>query len=182
MFDWIKRWIGPGRRELRAEAELWRVRCERSNSDRDRATRVAKQMRREAGQERHRGDVLEAKLRSAMQQLALAAEPERTPGCAKVRFHQRSEAEQWMRQVLEDTGGQDGEMKTYPCRACPRSPVTMARYWHVGHPAKGREARDAAKERARAATRAARTAGRTIAQQISPEVLAVLRTMSGDGR
>jgi hypothetical protein len=98
-------------------------------------------------------------------------------GCGKVRLHWRPEADRWADEIARGTGQPREVLEVYQCKACPRSPVTIQRYWHVGHPLDedGRAAKAAAK-RVRADVRSGAVAdGRTVGQMVSPAVMAKLR-------
>jgi hypothetical protein len=51
--------------------------------------------------------------------------------CAKVRLYNRADAVAFARLVERATRA--GELEPYRCLACPRYPLTLARYWHVRH-------------------------------------------------
>lgn len=170
------------RAELRGEAERWRERCEKSNAEKQRVHGRLKAQRKELNslvhEQRCRADRAEARLARAMARLAtMATEPARAEGCSKVRLHHRSEADSWAEQIANGTGSRVEDLEVYQCRSCPRSPVTMGRYWHVGHSLSGVAARVESKERYAAAQGRARAAGTQIAQRVDPQVLARLKEM-----
>lgn len=173
----VRDWFGPNRAELRAEVETWKRRCVMSNNDRDVAQRRARECQRKEGLLRGEINNLEARLRSAEQRLRLTAEPERRAGCTKVRLHHRGDAEAWAERIIADTGGTPGELKVYPCRTCPRSPVTGQRYWHAGHAldGQGRVAKEHAAQRRAEQIISAKRGGLTIGQRVDPSVVARLR-------
>lgn len=72
----------------------------------------------------------------------------------------------------------------YSCKDCPRSPVTMRRYWHAGHSELGQSmiAKAAFIERRRETERAARRDGNLLAQRLEPAVLAGLRKLRDQGK
>lgn len=184
--QWWRKVAGPTRADLRAEVDAWRGRADRQSEQVRQAHRERKAQRAELNAqlttERDRVRQLKARLRRAEQALALtAAEPERGE-CTKVRFHHRGGAETWALQILADTEGVPGSMKAYQCReGCPRSPVTMQRYWHVGHQdtPEAQLAKEAARARREQRYVAARRDGRTLGQQIDPRVMARMRQMTG---
>jgi hypothetical protein len=173
----IRRWLrmGPTRAELVAEADLWQMRCERSNVDRD-ETRV-------------RAKAAEEKLRAAerrineLREAARLREPDRVDGCSKVRFHRRAEADDWAAAIARRTGEGVEAYHTYACKVCPRSPVTMRRYWHAGHlGTEEAKAAEAAGQNRRAVQQLdASRAGRLLGQRVDPTVIAKLRDLHGGG-
>jgi hypothetical protein len=166
---WLR--MGPTRADLAAEAALWRARCDRSNAERDASRARAVQA----------GKDLRAAQRKIDTLLALAKEPDRVNGCSKVRFHRQQEAEDWAAAVASRTGEPVETYETYPCKACPRSPVTVERYWHVGHRPtdEARAAQVAGELRRRAEIIDARRGGRLLEQRVDPTVLARLRELGG---
>jgi hypothetical protein len=178
----MRRWFGPRRAELRAEVELWRQRCERKDrAERDAHRRIA-ELRREVGPLRAEVHNLSERLRVTRQKLALAVEPEQRDGCRKVRLHYRDEALLWAAQIEQKTGGQVGDLHVYRCKICPRSPVTMQRYWHAGHPEteEGQAAKQASMDRTRAERASATRAGLTVAQRVDPRVMERLKRIGGE--
>ncbi len=158
---------------------MWRRRRGREAEEKRAAHGRVGAVRVELGQVRHalsieRGRVehLENELRKARARLALAAEPARTE-CAKVRLHFKAEAERWREQIAADTDSPVEDLSVYDCRVCPRSPVTMRRYWHVGHD--DPEAKAETMARKDDARRAAASEGRLIAQRLGSDVAAKLR-------
>ena len=178
----MRRWFGPRRAELRAEVELWRQRCERKNAEVHEAHRLIKKLRGEIGTMRGQVHDLGAQLRVARQKLALDVEPERRDECRKVRLHYRDEALLWAAQIEQKTGGQVGDLHVYRCKICPRSPVTMQRYWHAGHPEteEGQAAKQASMDRTRAERVSATRAGLTVAQRVDPRVMERLKRIGGE--
>lgn len=55
-------------------------------------------------------------------------EPGPSERCGKVRLRDEAEAEVFAAQVFARTGH---EVRVYPCRDCPRNPVTLQRFLHV---------------------------------------------------
>lgn len=55
-------------------------------------------------------------------------EPEGVEGCVKVRLRDETEALTFAARVRADTGV---ACEPYPCRLCPRQPVSTAKFWHV---------------------------------------------------
>ncbi len=175
----MRGWLGwgPTRAELVAEVELWKRRRDRVEQERNAAHARAKAAEKELRQ----AAVRERDLESRISELLVAAlnEPGRVEGCEKVRFHQQDEAGGW-RDRLSKLSREPVEVFTvYGCKTCPRSPVTMRPYWHVGH--LGSEA--AQKSKAAAAQRRAeernkaRRAGLLLGQRVDPGVLAKLHQM-----
>jgi len=174
----MRRWLGSSRAELRAEAEVWRRRCERKDVELREAHARAKEHRRMAGEHRARVNELVEQLANAKQKLALAGEP--AGGCGKVRLHRRADAEEWAELIVQRTNGPSNAMTAYQCRSCPRSPVTLSRYWHVGHPGtpEAQAVRRETKDRRKQAEAAANRNGLMIGQQIDPSVMAKLRELT----
>jgi hypothetical protein len=168
-----RRWLrlGPSRAELRTEADRWRQRCEWADEGKRRAYARAKEAEKLVRQIRHQ---LHDQLN----------EPERVDGCSKVRFHREDEADGWAAAIAQATGEDPAAYMTYDCKRCPRSPVTMRKYWHVGHDDSGEAQREKAAGRARRADQviAARKAGRTVAQQVDPQTAARLRDLMRRGQ
>lgn len=173
---WLRRWLGPSRRELRELAETWERRCAVAQGQTREAHVALREARVRGGEQKHRAEVAEARLRSAQQRLELAAEPVQRPGCGKVRLHRRAEADEWREQIEQRTGKADG-LAVYSCKVCPRSPVTMKRYFHVGHPHGAEEAKQASKAEHFRAQAVAEREGLTIGQRVDPRVMAKLRGM-----
>jgi hypothetical protein len=169
----IRSWLGlgPTRAELIAEALAWKTRCKSSNEARDAAYARAKAAERLA------------KTAGRMVRDGLN-EPDRVQGCAKVRFHQQIEAESWAAAIAADTGESVRNYNTYACKTCPRSPVSLSRYWHVGHVGsmEAQIDKDASKDRRIARHIAARRDGATIEQRIDPRIMAKLRGITERGR
>lgn len=170
-----RRWLrlGPSRAELMAEVQQWKSRTERS----EKAT-LAACLRAKNAEER---------LREAEQQVLdlqgllhdRFTEPTRADGCDKIRFHNKTEADDFGAAVAQRSGEDPSVYYTYGCKICPRSPVTMLRYWHVGHPArkKAQQSKEAAKQRRADQQRQARRAGNQIVQRLDPEVAERLRAL-----
>jgi hypothetical protein len=111
-------------------------------------------------------------------------QPDRVDGCTKVQFHQQDEAREWLLKIATEAGEDPGQYRTYDCKICPRSPVTMRRYWHVGH--RGSEqaqASKAATRRQREADRAAaRRQGNLLRQRVDPATVAKLLALKKEDR
>ena len=166
--DWFG--LGPSRAELVADAERWHQRCLRSNAARDEAYARIKTLR---------GQVHDADLRVHAIRAILAdrlSEPTRITGCDKVRFHREDEAVDWLADIARNVGQPEHVFHVYDCKTCPRSPVTMARYFHVGHTgsARGQAAKAAGKARDAKRRAEAEKAGRLLRQRVDPRVLARL--------
>ena len=171
IFKWarIRRRLGlsPTRAELAAEVELWRRRNRGAEAERDAAYVRAKNSERELRAFVHEG----------------LNEPGRVDGCTKVRFHREPEARDWADAIARRTGEKPEDYHTYQCKKCPRSPVTMARYWHAGHPlTPGAVAsKEAYVQRRRAEQKSAAGNGRLLGQRVDPRVLAQLRRIKEEG-
>jgi hypothetical protein len=162
MIGWFRR--RPTRADLVAEIELWKSRCQRNEQRLHEAYARAKTAEKLLRQFR----------REVYDRLD---EPARVDGCIKVRFHRRPEAADWAVAVANGCNEDPADYNTYQCKICPRSPVTTARYWHVGHDSK--QAKAAATAARRAQEAAARRGGRQLDQRIDPTVLARLRREIG---
>jgi hypothetical protein len=108
-------------------------------------------------------------------------EPPSADGCQKIRFHREGEAVEFAEALAAKTGEPVAAYNAYPCQRCPRSPVTVRRYYHVGH-----VSGSAAAEAARKAEHLRRTAdahrgGRLVEQRVDPAVLARLRQVARRG-
>jgi hypothetical protein len=164
---------------LAAEARVWRERCDRASADARAAyvrTKAAEKLTRV---EQVRCRELETKISNIM--AAALNEPGRVEGCDKIRFHRRIEASDWAKNLAGRTGEPVEVYKTYPCNTCPRSPVTMSRYWHVGHrgSADAQASKAEAQQQRSQARASARRSGRLVEQRVDPEVLARLREIGG---
>jgi hypothetical protein len=184
----IRRWLrlGPTRAELIAEAELWKARNGRKEQLLKEAfarAKTAEKGLRAAGVEQGRVEELTARV-AALTALVDAGlgEPERREDCSKVRFHRQEEAEDWAATIGEATGEGAEALNAYQCKVCPRSPVTMRRYWHAGHADGGSSAAKAARHRSRQIRAAeARRDGNLLAQRVDPSVLDRIRKMAEEG-
>lgn len=182
--DRVRALFGPTRKELRAEVETWKARRETEAGEKRAAhTRLAA-VRMELGQTRHalslaRGQVqsLEGQLRRALVRAELAMEPAQGE-CVKVRLHHKADAELWREKIAATTKSAVGDLAVYECKTCPRSPVTLHRYWHVGHV--DPEAKADSMMRWRAGRRQAVRENRTVGQRIDPAVMEKLRAIGGD--
>lgn len=172
MLTAMRRWLRrpPSRAELRGEADLWMERCRRSNEERDAARERAEQ-----------ADQLVARLQQQIN--AGLNEPDRVEGCDKIRFHRWQEAEDWRVELAYHTDQNPDALHAYDCKVCPRSPITMRRYFHVGHPARRVSQREkrAAQGRRAGERIEARREGRLINQQVDPLVLAKLKQIQNGG-
>lgn len=74
-------------------------------------------------------DVQLAILRRVVAELLEPAAPGQ--GCTKVRLYTRRDAEAYARIVERESAA--GALKAYKCEVCPRYPLTLSRYWHIGH-------------------------------------------------
>lgn len=197
----FRKWLGlgPGKAELLDALEFWRARAEQNERERNESQALAKQRRRELGQVRQTAEQQAAALRQQLrdelvqawkdgdarvarvrgQLNALLNQPADSGKCVKVRFHQRPEAEEWLLQVAANGGTSPELYKTYPCDDCPRSPVTIRRFWHVAHLAT-KEARDAAaasKARHSQLIKKSFRAGTALEQRVDPAILAKLNAL-----
>ncbi len=159
---WLR--LGPSKAELLAEVGLWQRRQHAAELARDQAHDRARHAERLLRSLRH-------EMRDGLN------EPARADGCSKIRFHRKQEAEDWMAAVAAASGEDVEHFNVYDCKTCPRSPVTHARYFHVGHTGteESEASKAAAKVRRRQEAGAARRQGRTVAQRVDPRVLAQLR-------
>lgn len=169
----------PSRAQLIAEAQLWKNRQAETEKSRHQAYARAEYSRsRLLAVEALLRDS-ESRLRELVRDVLDGAynEPGRVEGCIKVRFHFEQEAADWGATIARRYGEAPDAYEAYPCKVCPRSPVTTARFWHAGHPEKsaGLTAK-VARERADRARRAeAGRDGRLLSQRVDPLVLAQLR-------
>lgn len=103
--------------------------------------------------------------------------------CEKVRLRGRDEAAAFAAAVERDTGAPPGALRTYACTVCPRQPVGIGRFWHVGNADPARRSTRGGNvvrgERERVQRQAARE-GSLLRQRVDPSVLAHLRTIKGD--
>lgn len=191
---WLR--LGPSRADLIDEARMWRHRCERSNLARDEAYGRAKAAKKEM---RAVQLELDAARRAAQLELDAARrqiddlrelvadglnQPDKADGCHKVRFHWRSGAQEWAASISRRTGEPLEVYDTFPCKVCPRSPVTMRRYWHVGHfsDEAAQASKRAVEDRKGSAKLDARRAGKLVEQRLDPAVRARLdQFRRGDG-
>lgn len=170
------------RAELRAEAEKWERRCRGAEAEAMRAHAMRKAARLEMSDRLHelgnRACNAEQQLAALRAKLRTDGEPGRR-GCEKVRLHGYDEAERWRIQVERETGA--SLLRVYRCKVCPRSPVTMQRYFHVGHAgnAEAQAAKQAEKQARVEAAVVAGKAGTTLAQRIDPRSLAALAQLRG---
>ncbi len=174
----VRRWLrlGPTRAELAEEVQLWKTRC----GSADAGQRVAHVRAKAAEKDlRAAGARIEALVRLLDDRLD---EPRREDGCSKVRFHRRPEADDWAA-AIGDVSGEGAEaFNSYRCKVCPRSPVTMQRYWHAGHRFGSQAAKAAREERRAAETSRAHQNGRMIVQRVDPVVLDRLRQIRRESR
>lgn len=167
----MRRWLrlGPSRAELAAEVQLWRDRQDQAEAQRNqahvRAKTAEKALRQAAARVRELEDLLDRGLN----------EPDRVEGCSKVRFHRRAEAGDWAEVIAKAAGESVQAYETYPCKVCPRSPLTVRPYWHAGHAKKAKESKQAAQMRRSSAKLDARRDGRMVEQRVDPAVLDKLR-------
>jgi hypothetical protein len=175
----VRRWLrlGPSRAELVAEAELWKARNERKEAERNAAHVRAKAAERQL----RAAEAAIERLRAIVD--AGFDEPGRETGCTKARFHRQSEAEDWAVQIAEARDEAGDAYEAYPCKVCPRSPVTMQRYWHAGHRVRGQSAiaKATSLRRRKEQETAARRAGQLVGQLVDPTVLAKLRKLREEG-
>ncbi len=179
----VRHWLrmGPTRAELVAEAELWRARCERKDGEKYEAHARAKAAEKDLRQAEARIREMQSRLNAVVN--AGLNEPGRVEGCAKVRFHWQPEAAEWVAIIVQRTGGVADALNTYQCNVCPRSPVTVQRYWHVGHlgTKEAQAAKAAGVRRRNAQEAAARRDGKLLEQRVDPAVLAQLRKLREGG-
>lgn len=165
----IRRWLGRSASDQALIETLWRQRDEARNQ-------VEHERRRHRASatiwaiERRRLHAAEA---AAYREAAKALEPARDGDCRKVRLRDRAEADVYARQVEANLGRATGELKSYPCKQCPRHPVSQSRFWHVansdrrlrtGRPDADRQRRDRARD--------VRRSGLTVGQRVDlPERL-----------
>lgn len=192
--------LGPSRAELRAESAMWQARSARAEAELRNAHARAKAAEKalrlkthddamwQARYERAKAqrDRVEAELGKAHARLrrirndlhGQLVEPARVDGCAKIRFHEDTDAARFAAKLAATTGEELEAYVAYQCRICPRSPVTVSRFWHVGHREPGaaglaKEARLLQISQRRAA---AGREGRLLSQRVDPAVLARLRS------
>lgn len=58
-------------------------------------------------------------------------EPAASPICDKVRLRDRDEAAAFARRVEQQLGLLRGAMVQYRCKACPRHPLSLDRFWQI---------------------------------------------------
>lgn len=163
--------MGPTRAELVEEVELWKGRCDRNSAERNQVHVEVKALKKRLRE-------VEGALRSFM--VAGLNEPDRVEGCSKVRFHREAEAHDWAESIARGNGEAVDVYRVYPCKLCPRSPVTIKSYFHVGHAGSraGQTAKKNGKARRTEQIAAAGRNGNLIRQRVDPEVLAKLRKMA----
>lgn len=177
--SWLRRrlGLGPSARELEIELAVWRGRCDRA----DHAVLVAEQrvaaaeyLAERAEADAQAVEELVEKIRGEL--FDRVNEPGRAQGCEKIRFHHQEPARDFMLFLARETQEDPRCWLTYQCKVCPRSPVTVQRYWHVAHD----DSVDAQHEKAlgmqrRGRQRAeARRAGRLVEQRLDPAAVAKL--------
>ena len=170
----IRRWLrlGPTRADLVAEAQLWKTRSRRSDAE-GRAAHVRAKTAEKSLRAAEAGiEALLALLDAGLE------EPRREDGCSKVRFHRQQEADDWAVAIAEASGEGVEAFNSYQCKVCPRSPVTIQRYWHAGHANGDSQTAKAARQKRRAERAAlARRDGNLISQRVDPAVLDRLRRL-----
>ena len=148
---------------------MWQRRCEAAQAQAREAysrAKVAEKAAREANQ-------LAESVREEV--LCRLAEPPQADGCEKIRFHHRAEADEFAEALSSDTKQGRDAYRVYQCNVCPRSPVTMHRYWHVGHPNRAAAIKAAGIQKRRRESASAYQEGRQLQQRVDPTVLARLR-------
>lgn len=175
----LRRWLGmgPSARELEIELAVWRGRCDRA----DQVVLVAEQrvaaaeyLAEQAEADAQAAEALVEKIKGEL--FDRVNEPDRVEGCEKIRFHHQEPAHDFMLWLCREAQEDPQFWLTYQCKVCPRSPVTLQRYWHVAHD----DSVDAQHEKAlgmrrRGRQRAeARRAGRLVEQRIDPAAVAKL--------
>lgn len=172
-YGWVTRLVC-----IRAEIELAKARLRRKEIERVKAYFRAKELEQSLQVTQARIDELLALVAAGL------AEPPGVDGCSKVRFHHQKNAEDWAARIGRRTGEGVEAYRAYPCKDCPRSPVTMRRYWHAGHSEAGQSmiAKAAFIERRRETEHAARRDGNLLSQRLDPAVLAGLRKLRDQGK
>jgi hypothetical protein len=173
--------MGPTRAELRAEMELWKARCDRHSMQTREAYARAKasekeerRLRQELARAHREAKHAEAYAIRVIDQLHdRLNEPPRKEGCLKIRFHREPEAQAYAAHIASTTGEPAEAYEAYRCKSCPRSPVTMQPYYHIGHrmTEEGRRAREAGRSRQGKRRALALRDGRTVEQLVAPETL-----------
>jgi len=195
-----RRWLrlGPTRAELRDETTLWKARAAHAEQEEKEAHALRKQRGRDAQErieqaDRRRREAEQHAKQQVEQAYALVYqirrevhgqlnEPDRVDGCSKVRFHREPEAAEWGRHIASRCGENPDVYYAYECRTCPRSPLTMGKYWHAAHDgtAAAEAERAASMQRREDQRRAASRAGRLLKQRVDPRILAQLRKINNN--
>lgn len=115
-------------------------------------------------------------LRAADDAVRRAHEPA-VGDCDKIRLRDSDEAAAYAVHVEQDLCLPAGAFTVYPCRTCPRHPLSGDRFWHIANADPGKRTSNPVARKAERAARARRHAqnGQLVRQRISPEVIARLR-------
>lgn len=146
--------LGPSKADMLRRAQA---------AERETATQVA--MRRETEKELKR-------LRREMSDRLTEPPPGAHGECVKIRLHTREEAIEFGKHVALELHEPENAYHPYECKACPRHPATLRKFWHIGH---SRGASKAAQER-RAIERGREFhQGNALMHRVTPAELARLR-------
>jgi hypothetical protein len=149
-----RRWLRLG--PSRADLARWLTSCEKDRAEAFARARAAeKELRR---------------LRRELSDRFTEPPPNLDGSCSKIRFLAAEQAERFAARLADDLAEPTDTYHAYACKACPRHPGTMERFWHVGHRRAGDSA--TARERRSAARIQALRSGNLIRDRVTPEVLA----------
>jgi hypothetical protein len=181
----VRRWLrlGPSRAELIAQVRAGVERCETEMQKSNAAFARIRALGKMLDVETARADRLSGQVSELL--VVKLNEPDRAEGCDKIRFHGEGEARDFAARIAAANFEPDSVVVAYQCRRkCPRSPVTMRPYWHIGHLGSEEAQRvKRASQNARAERRKqAEDAGLLLGQRIGPEALMKLSAMTHNHR